>query len=321
MRISPNAFDPLKESPSILEQTQWPCGFFTFPYRYKVQYFNPAIVDWMGKRYLVARRRRHATHPGKNDIVLWWIGNDMRPLREHQVLFPTKHPSENWEDPRASVVDNALWLSWAAFRAPWQMHYVHQAAGVVNTRFQVPYVCNVVYGGNGPHSLANTGNEKNWCWFSHEEAMHFVYSPSPHVVVKTSGGEKVEDQYQSGGISWKCGLPRGGTNPILFDGLYWTFFHSSLEISLVAPKRRYYMGAYAFESKPPFRPVMMTRKHLLCGSENDPREPSAPLCVFPCGAMLEGEEWLVTLGVNDCSCAWIRIPHADLLKVMTKCSA
>jgi len=43
-----------------------------------------------------------------------------------------------------------------------------------------------------------------------------------------------------------------------------------------------------------------------------------PLVVFPCGAILRNGEWLVTLGVNDCESAWIKIPHERLMETMKK---
>lgn len=312
-RISPFAFDPLKPVPSVLEQTKWPCGFFQFPYRYKIQYFNPSLLDWLGRRYLVVRRRHISVHPGRNDIAIWLMDGNLNLLKEEQIIFPIRHPNENFEDPRAINAAGSFWLSYATFRAPWTLHHVHQGAAIINLKRQAIEVYHVQYGGNGAHNLGNTENEKNWVWFLHDGAMHFVYSPTPHVVVKTNRATVVQD-WQEKSFNWRYGLPRGGTSPVLADGLYWSFFHSSLDINPDPPRRRYYLGVYAFQAKPPFKPVLYTRKPLLTGSEADPREPSAPLCVFPCGAAKDNESWLVTFGVNDCACAWIRIPHQEILR-------
>jgi predicted GH43/DUF377 family glycosyl hydrolase len=77
------------------------------------------------------------------------------------------------------------------------------------------------------------------------------------------------------------------------------------------------MGAFAFEAKPPFAVTRITPEPLLAGSEDDLRTLGGPLCVFPCASVLRGDSFLVTLGVNDQSCAWIEIPVADLIEKMT----
>jgi hypothetical protein len=76
------------------------------------------------------------------------------------------------------------------------------------------------------------------------------------------------------------------------------------------------MGCYAFEAKLPFHITRITEEPLLIGSQNDYWVDKKPLVVFPCGSLLRGQEWLVTLGVNDLKCGWIKIPHKDLTKRM-----
>ncbi len=303
-----NALSPV---PSIREQTPWPLGFYAFPYRHKVQYFNPALVEWQGYRYLVARRRRTFFRPGKNDIVFWLLEGD-KPILEKRVIIPAQHASQHWEDPRINNVNGRLWLAFATFRSPWRSNFVHQSAGWLNGMLQMTDPQNIAFGGNATHEITNTANEKNWVWFFPGGAPHFVYSPSPHVVVRVDG-VKPALVHETPGFMWDYGLPRGGTPPVLVGDLYWSFFHSSIDISPKPPRRRYYMGAYAFSAEPPFAPVLYTRTPLLTGSERDFREPSAPYCVFPCGALLDAGTWHVTLGVNDIACAWLRVPHAELL--------
>lgn len=303
--------DPHKSVPSILRQTPYPCGFYKFPPRHKVQFFNPGLVEWMGHRWLVPRRRRHAMHPGRNDIVMCRLSNNQI-ADERPIKFYVLYSDEHWEDPRAINVRGQLYISYCNFRT--YSPRVAQGIAKINSWLQADSV-NPVYGFNGPHLMANTGWEKNWLWFEPNEDLHFIYSPAPHVVVRVNKKFQMNAEYKAGnGVQWHYGLARGGTPPVYVeeDNLYWTFFHSSLELGPRAPRRRYYIGAYAFEPWPPFRPVLMTQRPLLVGSEHDPRELSAPLCVFPCGSLLDKGTWLVTFGVNDCACAWIKIPHDDI---------
>src|SRR6266404_557243 len=103
---------------------------------------------------------------------------------------------------------------------------------------------------------------------------------------------------------------RGGSPPVMAEGEYWTFFHSSMP--WVPGKRRYFMGAYAFEPHAPFRVTKITGGPLLVGNYRDPWKEGVPLVVFPGGAIYHDGKWFVTLGLNDLKCAWIEIPHDAL---------
>lgn len=305
--------DPHIETPSILDQTPWLCGFYEISAHRSIQYFNPGLVDWLGSRWLVARRRRTKMHPGKNDIVFLRLKTESVCANEHPIKFRSSVHDEHWEDPRVILFNGSPFVSYSNFRMSFR--WVHQAIARIDTRFQAQDY-HIEYETNGNALKENTGHQKNWTWFDYGGVLHFVYSPSPHVVVK-SGPNGVAEEFLTPGFQWKYGLPRGGTPPVYVeeDGLYWSFFHSSLDISPMPPRRRYYMGAYAFEAWPPFRPVMATALPLLTGSGKDPRELSAPHCVFPCGALLDGGTWTVSFGVNDCACAWIKIPHQEIRRL------
>ncbi len=302
---------PDTSTPSVLQQTPWPCGFYQFPKRYKVQYFNPGLIDWQGHRWLVTRRRRNAIQPGKNDITFWRMQGGV-PISEQPLKIPTIRSDEHWEDPRAFTVGDQLWVSYSSFYT--RCHWVHQGLCRVNVMLQAADLCHPCYGDNRATIHANIGHEKNWIWFvDRENTVRMIYSAFPHTVVRFDR-DGTPHAVSGKGFRWTKGAVRGGTPPIFVekDGLYWTFFHSSIDISPTPPRRRYFMGAYAFEPHAPFRIVLRSSKPILTGSEKDQRDPSAPLCVFPCGALLDGETWHVTFGVNDCACAWIKIPHDEM---------
>lgn len=158
-------------------------------------------------------------------------------------------------------------------------------------------------------SLPDTGKlrEKNWGFFD-APGLRAVYSIVPHVVLEIGGPGRWEVGWAP---EWKWGELRGGSTPVLHDGLYWVFFHSSDgEIT----NRRYHVGAYSFDPKPPFRPVQITRAPLLSGSANelafgDPDNPTYnPRCVFPASAFVLADRWVVSVGVNDTSSAVVEIP-------------
>lgn len=311
---------PDTTTPSILHQTPWECGFYVFPPRFKVQYFNPGLVDWQGMRWLVTRRRRCAFQYAKNDISFWRLAPNNTLLSEHPLKIPTIRADEHWEDPRAIIFGGQLWVSYSNFYTRCQ--WVHQGIARVNHQMQAATVFHPQFGDNGVSIITNTGHEKNWLWFEprnpedHDGNPLMIYGAYPHTVVRFN---KDRPKVWTGkGFRWSKGAVRGGTPPIFVDGLYWTFFHSSVELGPVAPRRRYYVGAYAFDPEPPFRILWRTSKPILTGSMHDPRDAGAPLCVFPCGALFDNGTWHVTMGVNDCACAWMRIPHAELENLTVK---
>lgn len=295
--------------PSITKQSKWPCGFYNFPgINRGTVFYNCAVIDWLSQRWLITRRQtRRLGFKDQNDIVFWTL-RDNRPILPYPVKIFASHPGENWEDPRVLIRRGGLILTYANFL--WNS-YVHQAVAEVGRNFVANHPVHFVYGSNGQTIRENKTHEKNWAFFEFEERLHFVYLMDPHTVVKTENAKVLTD-YMTDGFRWEYGEARGGTPPIRIGDEYWGFFHSSLD----NPKRRrrYYMGAYAFEAKPPFKITRYTPEPLLAASEDDPVKDKLPYCVFPCGAILERDKsWLVTGGCNDCRCFWIRIPHSELV--------
>jgi hypothetical protein len=170
-------------------------------------------------------------------------------------------------------------------------------------------------GGNSPHvNEQGKYHEKNWLWWFHQDRLTVLYQSNPWKTAQF--GEKWEDAtpYEHDfGAAWDYGDIRGGTPPVLVDGLYWTFFHSS--VPWVSRFRRYYMGAVAFEAEPPFTPLLITHEPLLTGNQNDRWAPGKPLVVFPCGARIKDDKWLITYGINDLSSGWVEIPHEDIVRL------
>ena len=326
-------------TPSVLAQTEWPTGLYAFPEStVPVRWFNPSIAMWRNIPRLITRQCKYAITPAthdRNNLTVWELNATLTHVRnEHLITFPNAHPTDQWEDPRATVTpDGILHVGYATHRSPWPRPVSHQALATIDAGCNVTSTLHVEYGNNRTPPIANIGHEKNWLWFWRDDvreqaiaSWHIIYRTSPHAVLRindtgTSTIPRITAQWHEPSFTWPYGIPRGGTPPILHDNLYWSFFHSSLDLHPKrAPRRCYYMGAYAFDSYPPFTPRYYTREPLLTGSTFDARQPQAPLCVFPCGALLNHDVWHVTFGVNDESCGWIKITHSDLTDRLTKIS-
>jgi len=302
---------------SITEQTHWPVRFLEFPHLPGQFWFNPSLAQIGSEDWLVTRRIKiGADHTQQNDIQFWKLTESG--LSEHiDCALPCQSERDNYEDPRVFWRGRDLWLSACHFR-PVAGSYAHQVLARLDRAFQPVEVIRPAIGKNARTISENTGHEKNWVWFDHDGDLHLVYLMAPdHYVVRTSNGAPVQRfAAPLDNPVWHHGLCRSSTPPIRVGDEYFCFFHSST--AWTAKQRRYHMGAYAFEAARPFRPTRMSTYPLLTGSEHDPRRLGMPLVVFPCGAVFRDNVWTVSLGVNDCACALLRIPHADLIDTLKK---
>jgi len=166
------------------------------------------------------------------------------------------------------------------------------------------------YGGNdGRHA------EKSWVWFW-DDGWKAIYQTEPHTILSVNDAQEVEWVIESRQTfpKWRWGRPRGGTPPTRWvyekGTFYLRFFHSRLPWK--AQHNRYYVGAYLFDCEPPYTPRWMTPEPILVGSPNDPLSPIPKCCLYPGGAVFDGETWMLSLGINDERAVWVKIPHEDL---------
>lgn len=316
--------------PSFTEQTDWPSGLFTFPTQLGVVcFYNCSIAEDKGQLWLFTRRHRHRIQDpmgelsdNASDLAIW-------PMRQNMTLgpapilptMPRRHPNEQFEDPRVNIYDGTCFVSFANWvhRKPWPGR--QSFTRLTQDWRKVEVLWETPFGNNARKPELATGWEKNWVWFNKDDEWHCVYSINPHVVFKVDlSGTQVQNWANKPiNLPWEYGEPRGGTPPVLIGDEYLCFFHSALMWQ--KPKRRYFMGAYTFNANPPFELLRFTPEPILCGSEEDFRVLGSPLVIFPNGSLLRKEdgksEWLVTFGVNDENCGWIRIPHSDLEEQLT----
>lgn len=320
--------------PGILEQSRmrgWKAGFFDFVKAEsdQIEFFNPGLVRQPDGLWLIVRASElvDGMPYGKNKIWACRLNEKNKtPEGGPLLVFPDSGEEEQFEDPRAVFWNDQTWIGCSNFTwypdGSWTG--AHQCLGIFRNngmqgqedarwtalaRRDPPVGTNLDRSGhtNGRHN-------KNWLWFFHEGKLHLIYTSDPWEVVEFGAGWDDQIKYEWEGMKWNYGTVRGGTPPILVGDLYYTFFHSS--VPWRGRFRRYHMGALAFEAKPPFKPVMWTREPLLSGSQNDPWHQQKPLVVFPCGAVLENDRWFISMGINDLKCAWVDIPHEDVVKAV-----
>jgi predicted GH43/DUF377 family glycosyl hydrolase len=184
-----------------------------------------------------------------------------------------------------------------------------------------------------PGGYNKTRAEKNWMPFVYNEELYFVYTLSPHIVLRfnefTKRVQRVYDS--SANFSYKAPTPvgdftgwypdkfglSGNSNCVRVGDYYLNLFHCK-------PTRNYWTGYYFFEAKPPFRPVLLGTVPLLEPSDCTEGRKSARVqrCFdnvqFPIGLHVAGPNVLVSYGVNDCLNSIAEVSIADLLKNTVK---
>lgn len=317
------ASDKLLHVPSVIKQATnrgWPADFFRFGKAEKpgVDFFNCSILERGTARALIVRRAQWDKRDafGYNSVLAFSL-DGLKPQMGYKVNLGYQFPQEHFEDPRAIVFNGRIFISACNFiRHRHGMTFPHQTISEVSGDWQLVRRYDPVYGKNGRDAGCNTGHEKNWAPFFHKGEPHFVYSSCPHEVIRMDFNFKTVEVFSSAWDSsvWSFGQIRGGSPPILVDGLYHTFFHSSLPHPIA--RRRYFLGCYAFDPHPPFAVRKITLDPLLTGSELDGGLPAKPPCVFCSGSLYDAGEWLIVFGVNDARCGHCHIPHADLVDEM-----
>ncbi len=140
--------------------------------------------------------------------------------------------------------------------------------------------------------------EKNWTPFFAEGEIHVIYSDDPRIILKVDPNTGLCQQQQSvtPPWDWDFGQIRGGTPALLLGDQFITFFHSSFPASL-HKGRAYVMGAYLFDSAPPFTVRFMTINPL--GALSDYTQDNSSKIVFPAGLVILEDSFLVAWGKAD----------------------
>lgn len=305
--------------PSITEQTPFEVQFCSPKPKWDRVYFNPGIVkDDAGKEYLVTRRWDRCTPKSWHSTLEVFTESWSK-----ELIFPGQNYLYENEDPRVVFHDGKFYVAHCQWIAE-SFYQAKQLLSVFDKDWNFVHSLQPIYGFNGFADYPQLGHqEKNWVWFHDGDYWNFVYSFAPHVVARCLPQDGIAGvppianfETQSPTHLWAYGEIRGGTPPVRVGDEYVTFFHSSLPWS--GKQKQYFMGAYAFNSEPPFNVTRITPQPILSGSEDDSRTLGGPLVVFPGGALFEDGIWKVVFGINDENAGYIKIPHDKLEGLMVK---
>lgn len=296
--------------------------------------FNPTVIKWRG--FLLMSFREIYNFDISNafpwnsslsgsQIGIVWLDDNFNPEGEPQILQLNGDgiPGRS-EDPRLLTVGERLYLVYSD----------NNDAIITPGGFRM-HVVELDYDGETFHVLHNeclfffkdensNRREKNWTPFEYHKHLLFSYSLEPHQILYPILGTGFCKTIAStkGHLNWKWGELRGGTPGFLVDDEYLAFFHSSIEMASVNSNGEnmlhYFMGAYTFEKKPPFRITKISSEPIV-GENFYNGETYIPYwkpvrVVFPCGFFVEGNSIWVSYGRQDHEIWLTRLDKKALFK-------
>lgn len=279
-----------------------------FPYA-----FNPSIIRWNGFILMSFRLIPDHKSPFTSWLGLVLLDESFNPIGEPQFLSVRENESlvpPRAEDARLIYLGDQLYIIYSDNPSP-----------KINRGGFRMVIAELNYG-NGHFTISNatrlieyegaddTIREKNWVPFTYGDCLLLAYSLSPHLIFYPFPGtgicETVARTYAT--FKWDWGTLRGGTPAFLMEnGKYLGFFHSAIKMETINSNRRmmnhYFMGAYMFDSTPPFQithisPEPIVGPGFYTGQAYKPYWGSIQ-CVFPTGMLMDGENIWVSYGRQD----------------------
>jgi predicted GH43/DUF377 family glycosyl hydrolase len=279
--------------------------------------FNPSIIRWKGRLLICFREILHASTldfpffcgSTKSKIGVVYLDEDFNPVGQAQFLSKESSVITHCtEDARLIEIDNRLYIVYAdnKFNLPYESAIkVHIAELTENNGyFEVkPSVCITRFEGERLKK-----REKNWVPFNYKENLVLSYSLNPHKIFRLmTQGECVTLFNTEQPIDWPWGELRGGTQAFLVDDSYLAFFHSCMEMESIhsnnRPSLHYFIGAYQFEDRPPFRinkisPEPIVTRGFYSGEEYEYYWKPVQV-IFPCGFVHDEQYIWISYGRQD----------------------
>ncbi len=261
--------------------------------------FNSSIVSWEGGGYLIAYR------DGWSQSNIWTVPLDrqFRPCGEAvQAHTSISGASYGREDPRLFWFRGQLHLAFIGVQGRTRIVRTNQCFARLGPDRTVDDAWTVELPGRRAW-------EKNWSLFEHADELYAVYLTHPfHMVVRIRSATAEVVHREPNFLPWSGGELRGGAPPVLVGDEFWSFTHDRVDLNGVGTYR---MHLYSFDAKPPFAPRRIVREPLLV-ADLKTKPSGVACCVFPCGAVRTGDDWIVSMGIHDRWTEIHKFAHADL---------
>ena len=235
------------------------------------------------------------------------------------IMLPPGSNIPRWfADPRQVRLGGSIFLQWnSGWHEPQNAQFLQQldvdAMGPIGPARELHLI--------GPRRVI----EKNWMLFGNDPYFA-VYSVCPHRILTfsldTHGGI---DCLEVEGTAWidsyadLFGEIRGGAPPIRDGDGFVSFCHS---VYGEAGDYAYEATAYRFATAFPFRPthVPFSTLPLMSGSafprRLPPLNPEIRTVIYPVGAQLDGDRWIISLGLDDERCAIVALTRSEVSAIL-----
>lgn len=275
--------------------------------------FNGCILEYQGRR-LICYRAYSDKLQGRSNIFITEL-DGLEPFMNYELELPSYSPTNRqYEDARLFEHKGALYLSYVA------VEYIDPTSGKASKWWSAIHVVELSkdfavvrhyvtrYDGN-----AIGTPQKNWIYFSDGDNLYCIHDIQKHRVLRLSDNFQVKSLSESVAACFPQGVMRGGTNPVQIGYDRWlSFFHSSVDHRQRV--RRYSMTPYIFS----LNNIISIGGTIQASTENPIADIRAtwwnPIVVFPMGMIEDGDDYLVSLGVNDLYNAIMRFPKEALMK-------
>lgn len=295
--------------------------------------FNPSIVKWKDQILLSFRIIPDPMQPFTSMIGLILLDKKWQPIGKAQILqlrSPYSTIPCRAEDSRLLYVGEQLYIVYSDHSGPMlskggfrmviaEVHHNAKRGFYLKNMHRI-----VHYPGANP-----TLREKNWVPFAHENNLMLAYQLSPHTLFQyhPSLGICTAAPSSPEQISWDWGILRGGTPALMLDSEeYLSIFHSVKKMETKQSNGKminhYFMGAYTFEAKPPFRITKMSQEPII-GNNFYQGKSYKPYwfptqCVFPCGMIIDEETIWISYGRQDHELWIAKLDKKRLLSAMIR---
>lgn len=284
---------------------------------------NPSIIYWKDEILMSFRIRsdNEATHK----VGLVRLDRDFNPVsipQEFEIIVEHQCKPFKTQDPRLIYINESLYM---IFNEMFEINGT-------DTRRMV--VAKLVFDGvqfvlKKPEALLHFDkemsfrNEKNWVPFEYKHQLLLAYSLNPHRILKPILGKNTCETVcaTEGKIKWNWGILRGGTPALLIGDEYLAFFHSAKDMTTLQSNKQhmvhYFMGAYTFNSKPPFNVTAISSKPIIgknfyTGTTYNTWKPLR--VIFPGGFIFDENSIWIAYGRQDHEIWIVKLDKEGLLK-------
>jgi FkbM family methyltransferase len=267
--------------------------------------FNPSLLPWRDG-YLLAWRNGWAG----SEIYLSELNRAFKPTGRHQRLH-LWHQQATYgrEDPRLFMFRGQVHIMFIGV-----MGYAGRVShtNVLYARLRNDLSVDQIF---FPHYPQRNAWEKNWQFFEHGGELYAVYSIAPHRILKIKDNSATLVHETPTRVPWTGGELRGGASPVRVGDEWYCFFHDRLD-----PQRLYRAGLYTFAAEPPFHVRRIIKSPILVADPvTRPADQYCPV-VFPGGAVLDGDRWVVACGIHDRWAELHAFDRAGLESKSVRCS-